>query len=106
MTDRGNAKNDRSRQQGEGRRDEASRDDAGTRGNTGAGAEASEGIHSTKGKRPEERECELEIAHSLRWRSRESRLYSRDDVQGRTGAVVRVRHDPSCDGVQYRPVTS
>jgi len=56
MTDRGNAKNERSRQQDERGRDEGV--DGGMaesdRGNTGAGAEASEGIHSAKGKRPED----------------------------------------------------
>ena len=49
MTDRGNA-DDRSRHQ---------RSD---RGKTGSGAESAEGIHSTKGKEPEERSA-VEHAH-------------------------------------------
>jgi hypothetical protein len=101
MADQGN---DRTRRQGEGRRDEGFGDDAGTRvgrpdapsreaspssgtpvpdgeegsilegepshrgmtasdrANTGAGAEAAEGVHSTKGKEPDEKSA-VEHAH-------------------------------------------
>jgi hypothetical protein len=52
MTDRGNAKNDRSKQQDE---DEGLEDGAASvPGKTGAGSEASEGIHSAKGKGPDD----------------------------------------------------
>ena len=143
MTDRGNAKNDRSRQQGEGRRDEGFGDDAGTRvgrpddppvrdaapssatgvpageegsilegepswrgmtasdrGSTGAGAEASEGIHSTKRKRPEDASA-VEHAHGEPGRGEGAGLSGSEPLRHRE-----TEHKSGYGGEKAEPKTS
>lgn len=143
MTDRGNARDDRSRQQGEGRRDEGFGDDAGTRvgrpddpgvreaapssstgvpngeegsilegepsrrgmtasdrGNTGAGAEASEGIHSTKGNRSDERSA-VEHAHGEPGRGEGAGLSGSEPLRHRE-----TEHKSGYGGEQENPKTS
>ena len=143
MTDRGNAKNDRSRQQGQGRRDEGFGDDAGTRvgrpddpdtreaapssstsvpdgeegsilegessrrgvtasdrGNTGAGAEASEGIHSAKGGRAEDRSA-VEHAHGEPGRGEGAGLSGSEPLRHRE-----TEHKSGYGGEQEKPKTS
>ena len=142
MTDRRNTTNDRSREQGEGRRDEGFGDDSGTRvgpddpnvreaapssstsvpdgeegsilegdasrsgmtasdrGDTGAGAEASEGIHSTKGKRPDDRSG-VEHAHGEPGRGEGAGLSGSEPLRHRE-----TEHKSGYGGEQDKPKKS
>jgi hypothetical protein len=92
MTDRGNSRNDdRSRNQGSGRRDE---------GKTGAGSEASEGIHSAKGKRPEEPSA-VEHAHGEPGRGEGAGLSGSEPLRHRE-----TEHKSGYGGEKAEPKTS
>jgi hypothetical protein len=81
MTDRGKATND-------------------DRGETGAGAEASEGIHSTKGKRPEERSA-VERAHAEPGRAEDAGLSGSEPLRHRA-----TEHKSGYGGEKAQPKTS
>jgi len=127
MTDRGNAApGDRSRHQGAGRRDEgfdavpnsgADGPDAlegsivdgapsrrgvtaSDRGQTGAGAESSEGIHSTKGNQPEKRSA-VEHAHGEPGRGEGAGLSGSEPLRHRE-----TEHKSGYGGEKAEPRTS
>ena len=77
---------DRARHQAQGRDDEGFGDDGGARdeANTGAGAEAAEGIHGSKGKRPHERSG-VEHAHGEPGRGEGAGLSGSEPLRHREG---------------------
>ena len=126
MTDRGNAaRDDRSRHQGDGRGDEGfeadpssgtsvpNGDDGSTlkgdpsrrvtasdQGKTGAGAESSEGIHSTKGNQPEQRSA-VEHAHGEPGRGEGAGLSGSEPLRHRE-----TEHKSGYGGEKAEPRTS
>ena len=73
---------------------------ASDRGDTGAGAEASEGIHSTKGKRPEDRSA-VEHAHGEPGRGEGAGLSGSEPLRHRE-----TEHKSGYGGEQTEPKTS
>jgi hypothetical protein len=127
MTDRGNAaRDDRSRHQGDGRGDKGFDADpssttgvptgeegsipegepsrrgvtASDQGKTGAGAESSEGIHSTKGKQPEKRSA-VEHAHGEPGRGEGAGLSGSEPLRHRE-----TEHKSGYGGEKAEPKTS
>jgi hypothetical protein len=119
MTDRGNA-HDRSRHQGSGRADEGFEADPSSatdvpdgegepsrrgvpksdRGESGAGAESAEGIHSTKGNQPEKRSA-VEHAHGEPGRGEGAGLSGSEPLRHRE-----TEHKSGYGGEKSEPRTS
>ena len=78
----------------------ANDDRSGHQGKTGAGAESSEGIHSTKGKRPEERSA-VEHAHGEPGRGEGAGLSGSEPLRHRE-----TEHKSGYGGEKAEPRTS